>query len=255
MQKILVLIAISLSFVASINPFPKCNLRALGEALKNDKVIVHHYDLLYCAELMPFIYNIADRPIRMLEIGFGCGHHNHGTSALMWHKFFKSMGGKLDLWEVDYKDEKGNHAKCVKNFMEKHSPQGDIVKNVYLGDQGNQTFMKEVVAASGGKYDIVIDDGGHVGHQIRNSFEVLWPHVVEGGVYIIEDLGMNPSRQMADSFVRDIDGWVDQLVGLNFGFTDKKDVTWTKWPSDVPPKLLQINCRTEICSLHKDGPR
>jgi hypothetical protein len=87
--------------------------------------------------------------------------------------------------------------------------------------------MADVVTKSGGNYDIVIDNGGHWGAQICSSFEVLWPALVDGGLYIVEDLSMLPSN---DSFVRDILGWQDQLLGVNFEFPYKTDVGWTKFP-------------------------
>ena len=248
---IMFLIAIAISSVnGSKALYDKCNLGQIGKALENDKVLHHKYHHLYCKEFMPFINGIKDRPIRMLEIGFGCGHHNHGTSAIMWNKFFTSNDAQLQLYEVDLKQP--SHEACAKKFLTQYPP-GTIVEDVYLGDQGNKDFMRNVVEQSGGKYDLIIDDGGHRGPLIRNSFEVLWDHLVDGGVYIIEDLGMMPSKRLEESFVRDILGWQDQLTGLNFKFPDKTDVEWTKFPSVLPKGLVEIHCRTEICALVKEN--
>lgn len=226
-----------------------CNLGQIGKALENDKVLHHKYHHLYCKEFMPFVNGIKDRAVRMLEIGFGCGHHNHGTSAVMWNKFFTSHGTDLKLYEVDLRVPA--HEACAKKFLTEHPP-GTIVEDVYLGDQGNKEFMRDVVEQSGGKFDLIIDDGGHRGQLIRNSFEVLWDHLEDGGVYIIEDLGMMPSKNMESSFVRDILGWQDQLTGVNFGFKDPTDVGWTQFPSELPKGLVEIHCRHEICALVKE---
>jgi hypothetical protein len=36
--------------------------------------------------------------------------------------------------------------------------------------------------------DIIIDDGGHAMTQLITSFEVLYPYLKEGGLYLLEDL-------------------------------------------------------------------
>jgi hypothetical protein len=244
---ILWLVAVHAS--ASRAVYGKCNLGDIGTQLANDKVLTHKYHHLYCKTLLPFINGIKDRPIRMLEIGFGCGHHNHGNSALMWHKFFTSNGAKLELWEVDMRNPE--HLRCARKFLTEHPP-GTVVMDVYLGDQENKDFMSDVVELSGGNYDIIVDDGGHLGEQIRNSFEVLWPALADGGVYVIETLGMMPSNSMSKSFVRDILGWQDQLIGVNHGFKDVSDVGWTKFPSKKPTNLEDIHCRNQICALLKE---
>jgi hypothetical protein len=38
------------------------------------------------------------------------------------------------------------------------------------------------------EYDIIIDDGGHLMSQQKNSFNLLYPKLKPGGMYIIEDL-------------------------------------------------------------------
>ena len=38
---------------------------------------------------------------------------------------------------------------------------------------------------------MVLDDGGHCNDQLCISFEEMWPHVVSGGLYCIEDLGVD----------------------------------------------------------------
>ena len=166
----------------------------------------------------------------------------------MWNKFFTSNGASLKLYEIDL--DKDTHRVCAKKFLTMYPP-GTIVEDVYLGSQADKDFMRSVVQQSGGNYDIVVDDGGHRGDHIRPSFEVLWEHVNEGGIYVIEDLGMMPSKFGEGSFVRDIDGWIDQLTGMNYGFADKKNSEWTVWPSEIPKDMVEINCQLQICALKK----
>jgi hypothetical protein len=52
----------------------------------------------------------------MLEVGFGCGHHNHGSSARMWKSFFEDRGGPgVSLYEIDF-GPLLKHELCVAEF-------------------------------------------------------------------------------------------------------------------------------------------
>ena len=59
-------------------------------------------------------------------------------------------------------------------------------------ERGNATdpeFLGRVIEAYG-PFDIVIDDGSHIGREIIATFEHLWPAVKPGGLYVIEDLSL-----------------------------------------------------------------
>jgi hypothetical protein len=61
--------------------------------------------------------------------------------------------------------------------------------NVVIGNSSDKEPFLEVNNLNGGqKLDVVIDDGSHnPADQIR-SFELLWPMLSEGGLYMIEDV-------------------------------------------------------------------
>jgi hypothetical protein len=59
-------------------------------------------------------------------------------------------------------------------------------------EQGNATdpeFLSRVIEKYG-PFDIVVDDGSHIGREIIASFRVLWEAVKPGGFYVIEDLSL-----------------------------------------------------------------
>ena len=55
------------------------------------------------------------------------------------------------------------------------------------GSQSDRNFLRGIIERYG-PFDIVIDDGSHIGRDIVASFNALWDAVVPGGFYVIEDL-------------------------------------------------------------------
>ena len=156
------------------NIITSCSLVKLGERYNDDKFTNHNYQNLYCEVLRDF--QRSQRKMRMLEIGFGCGHNVHqpnqqGVSALIWKEYFDDGGGSgsgngsgsssnslssrgsnslsgsgsssssgIDLYEVDLKSPA--HLACVNKYLANHT--SDIVQAIYLGDQSNKPFLNEV---------------------------------------------------------------------------------------------------------------
>lgn len=104
-------------------------------------------------------------PVRMLEIGV-------------------FRGGSLDLWRRYF----GPEATIVGIDIDPGCAERVTAPNhVRIGSQDDPAFLASVVAEFG-PFDIVLDDGSHVGKHQRTSFEQLFPAVRPGGVYAIEDL-------------------------------------------------------------------
>ena len=58
----------------------------------------------------------------------------------------------------------------------------------FVADQADRQQLARFLKAHGSNFDIVIDDGGHSMEQQQTSFGFLFPHVQQGGIYIIEDI-------------------------------------------------------------------
>lgn len=55
-----------------------------------------------------------------------------------------------------------------------------------IGNQADSAFLRDV-AAEFGPFDVILDDGSCINaHQIA-SFETLWPHLNNAGLYTMED--------------------------------------------------------------------
>ncbi len=119
-----------------------------------------HYFGVYERELGRF----RGRDISVLEIGV-----YRGGSIPMWKGYFGD-GARLTFADID-------PACCD------HAEPGTVVE---IGDQADPSFLADL-ARKHGPFDVVIDDGGHMMHQQITSFEHLWPHLSDQGIYLVED--------------------------------------------------------------------
>lgn len=131
---------------------------------KNNKKLIHkwlHYFDIYHRHFKQF----RGKKITVLEFGV-----SHGGSLQMWKNYF---GRRARIVGVDI------DPRC-KELEEKKV-------EIYIGDQENRQFLRELMKKVG-KVDVVIEDGGHRMNQQIATFEEVYPHVSEGGVFLIEDL-------------------------------------------------------------------
>jgi len=93
-------------------------------------------------------------------------------------------GGSLDLWQeyfgVDAKIFGIDINPSVTRFTTKNI-------QIIIADQENRTLLEEYFSDQP-PFDIILDDGGHMPNQQKNSFEALFPLLKEDGVYIVEDI-------------------------------------------------------------------
>lgn len=107
----------------------------------------------------------SGRPVRFLEIGVLAGGSMH-----MWRTYF---GPLATIFGIDINPDCAGY--------------GGLAGEVRIGSQDDPEFLRSVVSEMGG-VDIVLDDGSHVARHQRASFDVLFPLLSDGGLYVIEDL-------------------------------------------------------------------
>lgn len=105
-----------------------------------------------------------DAPVSFLEIGVF-----KGGSLPMWRDFFHE-DSSLTFVDID--------EACRKLQID-----GTTVE---IGHQADPAFVAQL-ARTHGPFDIVIDDGSHINHHQIASFELFWPHMRDGSLYIVED--------------------------------------------------------------------
>lgn len=126
----------------------------------------HGYTPHYAKHFEP----LRDAPLKVLEIGVG-----GGESIKTWLDYFS----QAKIWGLD----------VVRDTNSWNTKGLEAYRYTYVhGDQSDPTMWQCFLADHGGKWDIVIDDGGHSSQQIITSFNALWPQLAPGGFYCIEDL-------------------------------------------------------------------
>jgi cephalosporin hydroxylase len=121
----------------------------------------NHYFDIYERHFTRF----RNKEVVILEIGV-----SHGGSLQMWKNYF---GPQAKIYGIDI------DPRC-KAFEE------DNIQ-IFIGSQSDRDFLRTVKNAIP-RADIIIDDGGHTMRQQIVSYEELFDHVKDNGVYLIEDL-------------------------------------------------------------------
>lgn len=122
---------------------------------------------LYLTEYDRLFNDYHDKPVRLLEIGI-----QNGGSLEIWSKYFSKASALIgcdinpDCARLSYDDPR---------------------IGVIVGD-ANAPEVRERVFQRSPQFDIIIDDGSHLSSDIIKSFALYFPRVVEGGVFIAEDL-------------------------------------------------------------------
>ena len=106
----------------------------------------------------------------------------------------------------------------------------DLPKNVNVvkANQSNASEIEEF-AKKCGSFDIIIDDGSHNPKDIISTFEILFHHLNENGIYVIEDTQTSYwpkfGGTISDSASRATSYFRDKTDGLNHSeFLDNKYV-------------------------------
>lgn len=149
-----------------------------------------HYFEIYDLHLHRFV----GRPVNLLEIGV-------------------AGGGSLQLRRAYLGPQATIHGLDIDPAAREMDAEGF---RIYIGDQADPAVLARIKADIP-KLDVVVDDGGHHMHQLRASFESLYPHLAADGVYFCEDLHTCYMKEYGGgfrnptSFLERSKAWIDLL--------------------------------------------
>ena len=211
-----------------------------------DKIEEHKYSEMYGTFLFPYIRRTHQmgKQIKFFEIGLGCDAVMT-TSDVRGVKVWKGVLAEQDeLWVAEYDQE------CVAKAVKQNMLKG---VHVLEGDQSDGQVLQSWIKASGGKWDVIVDDGGHYQHHIYNSFKALWPEVKPGGLYFIEDLHVarefiDKNSNFQESMMDYLYNWQEYLV-TNRVLGEQTAANLAKYRP--PPGIRWIACQAEACVIAK----
>lgn len=143
------------------------NLTELMDHFQSDKgTLNHNYTQIYEKYLEPF----RNDPLVFLEIGVGGENVPNlgGNSLRAWEEYFPNGA----IYGIDIYDKKFVDRGRIKTFQ---------------GSQDDPKFLNNVLSEIGTP-DFILDDGSHISVLTIKTFEILWPRLKKGGIFIIEDL-------------------------------------------------------------------
>ena len=127
----------------------------------------HGYTRWYEQYLQP----LRDEPVTLLELGWG-GHEDPdagGASAATWRAYFP----KATIVVVDI-EPKQNRIDGV---------------DFHRGSQADEAFLTGLHERYG-DFDVIIDDASHLSSLTIQSWQLLYPMLRPGGLYVVEDTHM-----------------------------------------------------------------
>ncbi|MEV7007445.1 class I SAM-dependent methyltransferase [Streptosporangium sp. NPDC051022] len=159
--------------LATTDDRDRSGLTELASRYGSDKWGIHRYTPHYRHHFEP----LRDRPLTILEIGVGgfslsangYGDPARGGESLrMWKHYFP----RALVYGIDIVDKRALSEQRI---------------TILHADQSNPAELDEVIRETG-PLDIVIDDGSHRSEHVLTSLRTLFPHLRNGGLYVIEDL-------------------------------------------------------------------
>lgn len=178
-------------------------LNEIGLECKTDKSTITH---CYLDNYEKHLSKWRDQEITILEIGVA-----GGASIKMWREYFP----KAKVYGID------NNPDCAG-------------EGIFIGDHNSRMFIDEVMS-NVGQCDLIVDDGSHVGGDMKKLFEWLFRAWMKpNGLYCIEDTAClyndhynqgSDAKEFFRGLVRDVDVAGRAMTGnqdyaINHGMTE-----------------------------------
>ena len=136
-------------------------LEEISSQFKSDKgAVYHNYLEIYEKYFSKFRNSLNN----FLEIGLW-----EGESIRMWRDYF-TTGNLVGADILDL-----SHIKLPNT-------------QIHICDQSDRTQLNDLAQKTFSQYDIIIDDGGHMMHQMQITLGCMFKYLAPGGVFVIEDL-------------------------------------------------------------------
>lgn len=138
-------------------------------------MLLNQLAIKHKADKSSLYHNFADKYDRLLS-----GKREHIFSVL---EIGVALGQSLRMWADYFPNAIIHGADIEPSFCSCESYSSRI--KFHVVDQGNEDQLKTLGQFA--PFDLIIDDGNHWWHEQILSFNILFPFVRSGGIYIVED--------------------------------------------------------------------
>ena len=154
-----------------------------------------------------------------------------------------SNGGSLQVW----KKFLGPKAKIIGLDIDPRTSFTEDQIETYIGNQADPNFLTNVLNRIG-RPDIIIDDGSHDQMDVMNSFSILFQHLKDDGVYIIEDLHTAYNNQFHGGITSPLN-----FISIASRFVHDVNLSWITEPyTPVTQNLKSISFYDSMLVLEKE---
>jgi len=152
------------------------------------------------------------RDMNLCLVEFGV---DWGGSLILWAEMFPNW--KIYGIDLPYIEQfRGDEKKAICEDLASRYPNRFILNH---GSQSDREFLERIFGSGfKEKIGIVIDDGSHIASDISQTFEIMYPKLMNGGVYCIEDWTTSHDAPA-------IAAWAYSLIEGIAGRGERKDVT------------------------------
>ena len=202
---------------------------------------------IYLDEYERVFSSLRNYPIRLLEIGI-----QNGGSLEIWSKYFTNA---VKLVGCDI-----NH-NCRRLTYDNSSI-------ALVVADANLDKTESIIHEHAPTYDLIIDDGSHRSSDIVKSFARYFPHLSDGGLFIVEDLhcsywqefegGLFDSyssiaffKQLVDVINHEHWGADKSRNELLAGFVRRYDISFKE---ELLAQIHSIEFINSMCIIRKDAP-
>ena len=180
----------------------KDKLQNLGLKYGTDKSTVQEFIRRTFLDFYEKYFQLyTDKNIVFLEIGI-----LNGSSLKVWNEYFtnaKIIGIDIDSSKKQYES----------NNIE-----------VFIGSQDSEILKNEIINKYSEGFDIILDDGSHINSLTISSFNLYFPKLKKGGLYIIEDTHCTYGKDFWPHFTDAVRTWPGMsLNDSNLSFDNKRE--------------------------------
>jgi hypothetical protein len=207
---------------------------------------VTHYFFVY--DLLFSKLREAGKPVTILEIGV-------------------CRGGSLEIWKKYLPEGSVIHGVDIDSSCAKIKFSDNIF--FHLGSASDAAFMEKTFGDV--EFDFILDDGSHNSSDVIKAFDIMFPKIKSGGLYVAEDLctsywkeyggGLCDKKSSIEYFKSLVEYVNGDYIGKNAVFRDV--VLLPSWVSSLAGKIFSARFIEKTRSLlfnlrakrNKDAPK